>query len=76
MMSADILLGSLILQKYAQLNSILQDLIHACDMGPCDERDIILEKINLQTNHTGIHQSEEELAMIFLGRPTVHKPND
>ncbi len=70
-MTADITLGDFILQKYEQLVPILDNLILACSLGDCPEREVLLAGIKQQTNHSGLHLTESELAMMFLGRPTI-----
>lgn len=67
-MNADMF--ALIVEKYAQLNTVLCDVISACEMSHGTERTVLVESIKHRTNHTGIHYTAEELRQIFLGRHT------
>ena len=68
-MSSDIVLGNYILGKYSQLTNILDDLIRAHMLGDGLERAALLDGIKQQTNHSGLHMTVDELAMLFLNRP-------
>lgn len=57
----------LIIERYAQLNDILVDVIKACGMDEGEEREALVETIVERTNHQGIHYTQDELSLIFLG---------
>lgn len=60
-------LFAMIVEKYAQLNTILDDFMVVCNLEASPERDALLDSIKDRTNHTGIHYTTTELTRIFLG---------
>lgn len=57
---------NLIINKYSQLNLILEDVVTACQMERGEQRDALVSSIKDRTNHTGIHYTPFELMQIFV----------
>lgn len=61
-------LYSLIIRKYALLNTVLDDFICACEMENGSEKEATIARIKEYTNHRGLHRSGLELSLLFLGK--------
>lgn len=60
-------LFALVVTRYATLSRLLDDFMTACEMEPCEERNVLIQSIKERTNHNGLHFSPSELVKIFIG---------
>lgn len=59
-------LHTFVQQKFSLLNTMLDDLLEACVTDDCSDRQDRIARIVEYTNHRGLHQTLNDLQILFL----------